>query len=295
MIEHGTIVKGIAGFYYVDTGEKIYECKARGVFKNENMKPAVGDEVDIDISEDTAVVTKIHERRNLFLRPPVSNVEQFVVVSSLADPKPNIAVIDKFLTAAELNGVESVICFTKCDLVSEKEIQNMKDIYSNVYPVVFLNTLEEKGINDLIPYLFEKKSALAGPSGVGKSTILNALRKNVEEESVETGVVSEKTRRGRHTTRHVELFRMDFGGFVFDTPGFTSFDAPDIPEEDLQHLFPEMEHFIGNCRFNGCRHLMEPDCAVREAVDSGEIHQMRYKSYCSQIEQIRERQRKKYL
>lgn len=291
MIKKGTIVKGIAGFYYVDTGEQIYECKARGVFKNKNEKPVVGDEVDLDTSGDTAVITKLHKRSNEFIRPPVANVEQFVVVSALADPKPNLVVVDKFLAVAEMNDVDIVLCFTKKDLVSDDEIQAIREIYDGVYPLVFLDVTSEAGVEDLIPYLRDKKSALAGPSGVGKSTILNALRKDIE---VETGSVSDKTKRGRHTTRHVELFSLDFGGMVFDTPGFTSFDVPDVDEADLQFLFPDIDRYRGQCRFNGCRHLQEPGCAVREAVEEGDIHQLRYRSYCSQIDEIRERERKKY-
>ncbi|MBR5229185.1 MAG: ribosome small subunit-dependent GTPase A [Firmicutes bacterium] len=291
MIKKGTIVKGIAGFYYVDTGEQVHECKARGVFKNKNFKPAVGDEVDLDTSGDTAVIIKVHERQNEFIRPPVANVEQFVVVSALADPKPNLVVVDKFLAVAEMNDVEIVLCFTKKDLVTESDIEKIREIYEGVYPLVFLDVHSEHGMDDLIPHLKDKKSALAGPSGVGKSTILNALRKDLD---VETGSVSDKTKRGKHTTRHVELFNLDFGGMVFDTPGFTSFDVPDIDEADLQFLFPDIDSYRGQCRFNGCRHLTEPDCAVREAVEAGDIHELRYKSYCSQIEEIRERERKKY-
>lgn len=298
MIETGTIIKGIAGFYYVDTGEKVYECKARGVFKNEKLKPAVGDEANIEIADtdaDTGVIVKIHERRNHFLRPPVANIEQFVVVSALADPKPNFAVIDRFLAAAEMNSVDIVLCFTKSDLVSEKDIEQMKAVYSRCYPVVFLDLTAENGINDLMPYLFGKKSALAGPSGVGKSTILNALRKSQGHDGeVETGSISEKTKRGRHTTRHVELFKMDFGGAVFDTPGFSSFDPPDVEEDELEELFPDIAYYRGQCRFNGCRHVSEPGCAVRKAVEDGDIHEQRYNSYCAQLEQLRERDRRKY-
>ncbi len=291
MIEKGTIVKGIAGFYYVDTGKEVHECKARGVFKNKNKKLAIGDEVDLEISGDTAVITKIHPRHNEFIRPPVANVQQFIVVSALANPKPNLVVVDKFLVTAEMKDVDIVLCFTKKDLVTEDEIKAIHEIYDGVYPIVFLDAMEENGVDQLIPYLKGKKSALAGPSGVGKSTILNALRKDLD---IETGTVSDKTKRGKHTTRHVELFSLDFGGMVFDTPGFTSFDVPEVAESDLQFLFPDIARYVGQCKFNGCRHLKEPGCAVQEAVKNGEINDLRYKSYCGQIDEIRERERNKY-
>lgn len=310
MIKTGTIIKGIAGFYYVDDGERVYECKARGVFKNIRLKPAVGDVADIDVgaataadkiseNDDTGVIVKIHDRRNHFLRPPVANIEQFIVVSSLTDPKPNFAVIDKFLASAEMNDVDIVLCFTKSDLAAEADIAVMKAVYSSCYTVVFLDLTKENGVDELIPFLFKKKSALAGPSGVGKSTILNALRKKHDggreaAEEVETGEISAKTKRGRHTTRHVELFKMDFGGAVFDTPGFTSFDAPDVPEDELEELFPDISRYRGECRFNGCRHVNEPDCAVRAAVADGSIHEKRYASYIMQLKEIRERERNRY-
>jgi ribosome biogenesis GTPase / thiamine phosphate phosphatase len=292
LILSGTIVKGIAGFYYVEAGGVVYECKARGVFKNEKMKPYVGDEVDIDISDDTPVVVRIHERKNEFLRPPVANVEQFVIVSAMTYPEPNLPVIDKFLVMAELKDVDAVLCFTKVDLVSEKKISEMRAVYSSIYPVAFIDAKDESSVQDLVPYLFEKKSALAGPSGVGKSTILSALRRDT---SIQTGAISEKTKRGRHTTRHVELFSLDFGGKVFDTPGFTSFDVPDIGEDELQFLFPDIERYTGQCKFgSGCRHTGEPGCAVCEAVEKGEIHKLRYDSYLSQLAEIREREKRKY-
>lgn len=292
MVVKGTIVKGIAGFYYVDDGDQIHECKARGVFKNENTKPSVGDEVDIDISADTPVIVKIHERRNLFARPPVSNIEQFVVVSALSAPKPNLFVIDRFLTSAEISNVDIVMCFTKKDIADYKTIVEIREIYSGIYPVAFINATQESDIEELIPYMKGKKSALAGPSGVGKSTILNALCRDSE---METGDVSEKTKRGRHTTRHVELFRCDFGGMVFDTPGFTSLDVPvEADEEDIQFLFPDIAEYVGRCRFNGCRHTAEPGCAVRGAVEDGKVHHKRYESYCDQIKQIQEREKNRY-
>lgn len=284
-------MKGIAGFYYVDTGNDVYECKARGVFKNKSQKPYVGDEVVLDFTGGSPVITEIGERRNVFERPPVANVEQFIVVSAFESPAPNFIVIDKFLTMAELKNVDVVMCFNKLDLAAEKDVERLKEIYSGIYPILFADARSEEGLEALRPYLKGKRSALAGPSGVGKSTMMNSLIRGL---NAETGTVSEKTKRGRHTTRHVELFHLETGGMIFDTPGFTSFDAPPVDEAELQFMFPEFSDYIDDCRFNGCRHLNEPGCAVKEAVSSGKISESRYRSYLSQLEEIRERERKKY-
>ncbi len=291
LIIQGTIVKGIAGFYYVDDGKQVYECRARGVFKNVNTRLSVGDEADVDISGDTPVIVRIHERSNLFLRPPVANIEQFILVSAMSSPKPNLFVIDKFLTAAESSDVDIVMCFTKRDMTDEKAVDWIRGIYGDIYPTVFMDARSGEEVRCLVSYLKGRKSALAGPSGVGKSTIINALRRGTD---IKTGAVSGKTNRGRHTTRHVELFRCDFGGMVFDTPGFTSFDVPEVEEYELQFLFPDIAEYAGRCRFNGCRHMSEPDCAVRGAVEAGRIHRTRYESYRSQIEQIREKEKNRY-
>ena len=284
-------MKGIAGFYYVDTGNAVYECKARGVFKNKSQKPYVGDEVLLDFAGGLPVISEIGPRRNLFERPPVANVEQFVVVSAFQSPAPNFAVIDKFLTMAELKEVDVVMCFNKMDLADEDAARKLREVYAPVYPVIFSDAKSEKGIEELIPYLKGRRSALAGPSGVGKSTIMNNLIRGL---NAQTGTVSEKTKRGRHTTRHVELFRLEFGGMIFDTPGFTSFDAPLAEESELSHMFREFGDFSDECRFIGCRHQNEPGCAVKEAVSRGDIAESRYKSYLGQLKEIRERERRKY-
>lgn len=190
-------MKGIAGFYYVDTGNAVYECKARGVFKNKSQKPYVGDEVLLDFAGGLPVISEIGPRRNLFERPPVANVEQFVVVSAFQSPAPNFAVIDKFLTMAELKEVDVVMCFNKMDLADEDAARKLREVYAPVYPVIFSDAKSEKGIEELIPYLKGRRSALAGPSGVGKSTIMNNLIRGL---NAQTGTVSEKTKRGRHTT-----------------------------------------------------------------------------------------------
>ena len=285
----GTIVRGVGGFYQVDTGSEIVECKARGIFRKRNIKPCVGDEVRFERTEDTeeitGVITVIGERKNHFLRPPVSNIDQFIVVCALADPDPNFIVLDRFLIAAERENVDIVICFTKMDIAEEETVERAKEVYSDVYPLVFLDARNHENVKDMIPFLFDKKSALAGPSGAGKSTILNTLRK--DDTGAKTGTVSEKTGRGRHTTRHVELFRMEFGGMVFDTPGFTSFDIPEIEPAELAELYPDLYRYEGSCRFKGCLHDREPECGVRTAVEQGNIHPFRYKSYIEQLELLK--------
>ena len=293
MDNEGTIVRGVGGFYYVDTGEEIVECRARGIFRKENIKPCVGDEVSIEMVQDSdtlsGVITDIHERKNNFTRPPVSNVDQFIVVSALADPDPNYRVLDKFLIAAELRKIDIVICFTKKDLADEDTVRRAREVYSNVYPLLFMDARDHECVKDIIPYLFDKKSALAGPSGVGKSTILSTLRK---DSSIQTGSVSEKTGRGRNTTRHVELFKMaDFNGMIFDTPGFTSFDLPDIQPEDLARYYPDIFRYAEGCRFIGCLHDKEPDCSVKEAMSRGDINSYRYKSYVEELHELQNRRK----
>ena len=284
----GTIIRGVGGFYQVDTGTEMVECRARGIFRKQNIKPCVGDQVTIERTEDTedvtGVITSIAERKNHFLRPPVSNIDQFIVVCALADPDPNYIVLDRFLLAAERENVDIVICFTKKDIAADAVIEGAKEVYSDVYPLVFLDARDHENVKDIIPYLFDKKSALAGPSGAGKSTILNTLR---NDSGVKTGAVSEKTGRGRHTTRHVELFRMEFGGMVFDTPGFTSFDLPDIQPEDLAELYPDLYRYADQCKFKGCLHDQEPECSVHAAMERGDIHPLRYRSYIEHLELLR--------
>ncbi len=288
----GIIIKGIAGFYYVKVEQKIYQCKARGIFKKDGITPYVGDEAMIDIlNDDEAWITEILPRKNIFIRPPIANVDCFVIVTAAAKPNPNPDIIDKFLVMAEKNHTEIVICINKIDLASEKMRHDLESIYRNIYPVVGVCGASGDGIDALIALLNHKKCALAGPSGVGKSTLLNRLQ---SKKIVETGNISEKTKRGKHTTRHAELFETDFGTMIFDTPGFTSFDILDAEADELQHLYPEIAKRMGSCKFDNCRHVKEPDCRVREAVSNGEIHESRYHSYITQLKEIQEKERNKY-
>jgi len=287
----GTIVKGIAGFYYVKHEEMVYQCKARGVFKNDGIKPMVGDFVTFEEGagdEDDGLIVEIHDRKNSFIRPPISNVDCFVIVMAAAHPKPNLAVMDKFLVMAEKSNTDIVLCVNKTDLARDRTLEQLKEVYGRIYPMVFVSCSMQEGLEELRSMLNGKHVALAGPSGVGKSTILNNLIPGAE---AETGDISHKSKRGRHTTRHSELFDLGDGTMLFDTPGFTSFDILEAEEDELQHLYPEIAPFAGKCRYDDCRHIKEPDCAVRAAVEAGEISQQRYDSYKTQLKEIQDKDR----
>lgn len=286
----GIIVKGIGGFYYVKTeADKLYQCKARGLFRKDGIIPYVGDRVSIDaINNEEALITKILPRRNLFIRPPVANVDCFIITSAARSPEPNFYIIDKFLIMAEFQHTDGIICINKTDLTTAEEIEAFLETYRSIYPVVAVSGKTGEGMDELIELLGHRKCAFAGPSGTGKSTLLNRMLENAD---METGEVSEKTGRGRHTTRHVELFNLPGGGMVFDTPGFTSFEIISSDEQELAFLYPEMRPFNGQCRYHNCRHLSEPGCRVRAAIDEGSIPPTRYDSYCRQMKEIQEKRR----
>ena len=274
----GLITKGIAGFYYVDTPEGVFQCKARGIFKKEDVTPHVGDYVEMDITDDVddeGVINEILPRKNVFVRPPVSNIDMLVIVVALEDPEPNTEIIDKLLVIAELAEVEALVVINKSDLKDEDPME-LISIYEHLYPTMTVSAREKVGLEQLKALMKGKKSALAGPSGVGKSTVINAIDPRLD---LETGDISRKTRRGKHTTRHVEIFETDFGAFVYDTPGFTSFEVKKDEDVRLDYLFPDFEDFRNNCRFSDCSHVNEPGCAVREAVKDGKISGSRYTSY----------------
>lgn len=285
----GLITKGIGGFYYVLTEEGMIEAKGRGIFKKDGITLAVGDLVELELTEDgKGVINSIEPRKNQFIRPPIVNVDTFIVVFAPKKPKPNYILIDKFLIMAEMNGIEPIICLNKCDLADEEEIEEIKRIYGDVYPVITVSCVTEQGLDQLKSVVTGKKAALAGPSGVGKSTILNHLH---PQANMETGSISHKTSRGKHTTRHVEIFQLEEGGMIYDTPGFTSFEILEAEEDNLSHYYPELERYLGQCRYDNCRHKSEPDCAVVRAVKNKEIHPLRYESYLSNLEEIRNKKR----
>ncbi|MCD7980851.1 MAG: ribosome small subunit-dependent GTPase A [Clostridiales bacterium] len=304
-MRQGRIIKGIAGFYYVHTAESgVYECKAKGIFRTQNRKPLVGDRVCIDViseEEKTGNITGILPRRNALIRPAVANVDQAVVLFALSSPKPNFNLLDRFLITMEQQRVPAVICMNKTDLVSEKETGEIREIYAaSGYPIYFICAETGDGVDAFRVSLQGKTSTVAGPSGAGKSTLINLLAPHA---GMETGEVSKKVQRGRHTTRHSELIMLDSGTYIVDTPGFTSLaadcgnvagkgDLLPVEPATLEMFFPEFADHRADCRFRGCSHLQEPGCAVRAAVEDGRISRSRYENYGQIYRDLREK--KKY-
>ncbi len=279
----GTVIKSIADFYYVETETGIRECKARGIFKKQGRSPLVGDEVDISVTGDgEGVLEEIRPRRNSFIRPPVANVECFAVITACTAPRPNLPIIDRFLVMAEMNGADIVLGINKCDLADEKTVKELEGIYSGIYRVIPMSAVTGAGMEELSAAIENKRTVFAGPSGAGKSSIINLLHPGA---GAETGGISPRTGRGRHTTRHVEMFKYR-GGYIFDTPGFSAFDMPEADEERLDSYYPEMVPYKGRCRFDDCRHIDEPGCAVKEAVERGAIGGSRYGSYREQMKEL---------
>lgn len=286
----GIITKGIGGFYYVDTGEKLYECRARGLFRLKSISPMVGDYVDIEINENSGqgYIINISERKSQMIRPAVANVDQIIIVFAAKKPDINLDLLQRFLIYAEYVGLEIVVCINKIDIdLNEEYIPVVNMLKSIPYNVIKTSTLLNLGINELKECLIDKISVFAGPSGVGKSSLLNMINPGLH---LKTGEVSQKTKRGIHTTRHAELMKLEFGGMVVDTPGFTSLDLIQIEEEELQFYYPEFDKHI-NCKFPSCRHDKEPDCGIKDAVDKGYINKMRYDSYIQMLNELRKNRR----
>lgn len=290
----GKIVKGISGFYYVHVVESgIYECKAKGIFRQQKMKPLVGDDVEIDIiSEEkkTGNVAAILPRKNALIRPAVANVEQALLIFAAASPNPNFNLLDRFLVMMGRQDVPVILCFNKCDLITEEQKQEIEAIYeASGCKILFVSAKKELGLKELQEILEGKTTTVAGPSGVGKSSLINLL---APEACMETGEISKKIERGRHTTRHAELIQLKGDGYIMDTPGFSSLYLPEMEKEELQDCYPEFAAFEPYCRFQGCSHISEPDCGVKEALSEGKIHPVRYENYCQLYGELKDR--KKY-
>jgi len=283
----GKIIKGIAGFYYVyGEDDALYECKAKGIFRKDNQKPLVGDNVEITIldeAERRGNLIRILPRKNSLIRPAVANVDQAFVIFAMEDPKPNFMLLDRFLIMMEQAGIPAIICFNKKDLASEKETQELYQTYQNCgYQVLLTSALKEEGIEEIHQILKGKTS------GVGKSSLTNLLQPGVQ---METGEISRKLKRGRHTTRHSQVIPVGENTFLMDTPGFSSLYLTDMEEQELKDYFPEFLRYDEQCRFQGCRHIHEPGCRVKEALEEGEISRIRYEDYLSLYEELKEKRR----
>ena len=286
-------MKGIAGFYYVHVVEfGIYECKAKGIFRKEKQKPLVGDDVEIDIineEEKTGNIVDILPRKNELIRPAVANVNQALVVFAITKPKPHFNLLDRFLVMMESKELPVVLCFNKQDIAEETEIEELRSIYEGCgYPVIFTSAREEENIDRVLEVLKGKTTAVAGPSGVGKSSLINRLQSGIQ---METGAISSKIDRGKHTTRHSELIAINEDSYIMDTPGFSSLYTNDFEKEELKYYFPEFAPYEGTCRYNGCDHVHEPGCAVKEALGQGKIHEVRYQNYLEMYKELKEKRR----
>ena len=290
----GKIVKGIAGSYFVYCEDhEIYECKAKGVFRKKKEKPLVGDNVEIEITDQTehiGTVAKIKKRKNELIRPAVANVDRAMVIFAAASPDPSFPLLDRFLWMMEKEGVETEIVFNKVDLLTEESREEIRAIYEPVgYPFLFTSTKTGEGLEQLKCLLKNKTTTVAGPSGVGKSSLINACQTSV---TMETGDLSRKLERGKHTTRHSELIFVEENTYIVDTPGFSSLFLFEEEKELVKDYFREFGRYDADCRFPDCMHIKEPDCAVKQAVAAGKIHKSRYESYRNMFEEIKSR--KKY-
>ena len=289
----GKIMKGIAGFYYVGVADSgVYECKAKGIFRKDKIKPLVGDDVEIEVlneEEKLGNIVKILPRRSELIRPAVANIDQALVIFAAREPKPNLSLLDRFLVIMEKQDVPVIICFNKQDLCDEEEVGRLKEIYEACgYPVVLASAKQGEGIEEIKSRLRGKTTTVAGPSGVGKSSLTNLLQNEVQ---METGEISKKLGRGRHTTRHSQIIQIEEDTWLYDTPGFTSFYVEEIEKEELRFYFREFSKYEGTCRFQGCTHTHEPGCMVKNALEEGKISKERYENYLELYGELKEKRR----
>lgn len=289
----GKIIKGIAGFYYVNDGEnRVYQCRAKGIFRNRKIKPLVGDNVEFSILDEEAGEGNIDEilpRKNALVRPAAANVDQALVLFALTQPSPNLNLLDRFLVMMAMEEIPVVICFNKADLGDGAMEEEYKKIYEGAgYEVHFISARTDLGMDQVRELLRGRTTVLAGPSGVGKSSLTNRIQ---PEASMETGGISRKIERGKHTTRHSELFFVEKDTYMMDTPGFSSMYTPEIEASELKEFFPEFAEFEDECRFLGCVHIGERGCGVKEAVKEGKISLSRYENYRLIYEELKQKRR----
>ena len=290
----GIIIKGIGGFYYIDTDKGVYECRARGIFRKDKITPLVGDHVKMSIVDEEnkkGVLEEIEKRDTELVRPPIANVNKAIIVFAIKNPNPNLSLLDRFIVLAEREYLEIVIVLTKSDLATDEELEKLKNIYEvSGYKVIPVSNNKELNIDKVKEELKGNIVVFAGPSGVGKSTLLNNIDSKFQ---LQTGEVSDKIKRGKHTTRHAELLKLECGGMVADTPGFSSLTLDDIEENELKDYFIEFENFSDECKFGGrCMHENEPACGVKNAVEENKISKERYESYLQLLNEKRQGKRR---
>ena len=289
----GKIIKGIAGFYYVYVeGHGIYECKAKGIFRKDHVKPLVGDDVIVDVLDESKMLGNIREilpRRSALIRPAVANVDQALVIFAIVKPNPNFNLLDRFLIRMERQNLPTIICFNKQDIATDDEKDALRKGYETCgYQVCFVSALENEGLEQIKALLAGKTTTVAGPSGVGKSSLINQL---APKANMATGAISEKIERGKHTTRHSEIIAIGEETYIVDTPGFTSLDISEITKEELGSYYPEFAQYEPCCKFSGCAHISEPSCGVKDAVEAGKISRVRYESYKVLYQELKEQKR----
>ncbi len=283
------IVKAYGGFYYVKSGSEVWECTLRGIFRHRKVDVIVGDLVELSAEDEhRGVIEEVIPRKNLLNRPLLANIDQAVIVFAIIDPAPSLTLLDRFLVQVGSQGIQPVIFFNKIDLIRGEESQVVKTYATAGYKVIVTSTKTGVGINDLISVLKEGTTVFAGPSGVGKSSLLNKVQPGL---ALKTGEIGLKIKRGKHTTRHVELLPLDIGGLVADTPGFSSLFIPEVKREELFYYYPELEKYSDGCKYRGCLHNTEPHCAVKNALLQGLIDNGRYERYLEILAEIIEKER----
>ena len=290
----GKIIRGIAGFYYVHVPEiGVLECKAKGIFRKNKLKPLVGDLAEVSVLDEEnqkGNIDEVLERKNELIRPAVANIDQAVVIFAVKKPEPNLNLLDRFLIMMQQKDIPCILVFNKSDLATEEEKQKLWECYKNSgCEILFISAKQDQGVEEVKKLLTGKTSTVAGPSGVGKSSLINRLQSGV---NMETGSISEKIERGKHTTRHTEFIPIGEDTFIMDTPGFSSLAVFDMEKEGLEQFYPEFDEYRENCRFNGCSHTHEPGCQVKEAIEEGNISKERYENYKLIYEELKNR--KKY-
>lgn len=292
----GKIVKGIAGFYYVDCRDgRVFTCKAKGGFRKDKVTPLVGDDVEFEITDEVKTegnIVNILPRKNSLIRPATANIDQALVVFAAAKPDPNFNLLDRFLVMMQKQNIHTIVCFNKIDIVGDSDINLLRSTYELCgHQVMFMSVREQEGVDAIRKVLEGKTTVLAGPSGVGKSSLMNLL---APQANMETGELSAKIERGKQTTRHTELIRIADETYLCDTPGFTSLYVTDIGKDEIRDYFVEFNAYRDMCRFDTCRHISEPECAVKEALNLGKISKIRYENYCLMYNELEKQEKRRY-